>query len=97
MSSVAKAPCGPRAVSGVAGPVAAPPSADARANPASPSSSALRRNISTIAGAGRGRPAELARILERVRDNLLGTLTPEERRQFVRLLARVLDGQGDRG
>ena len=52
--------------------MAAPPSAGARANPAS-------------------------RILERVQDNLLGTLTPEERRQFVGLLARVLDGQGDRG
>jgi len=56
-----------------------------------------RRNIITITGAGRGRLAELDRIVERVQDDLLGTLTPEERRQFVGLLARVLDGQRDRG
>ena len=56
-----------------------------------------RRNIITITAAGRGRLAELDRIVERVQDKLLGALTPEERRQFVGLLARVLDGQGDRG
>ena len=56
-----------------------------------------RRNIVTITDAGRGRLGELDRILERVQDKLLGALTPEERRQFVGLLARVLDGQGDRG
>jgi len=56
-----------------------------------------RRNIITITAAGRGRLAELDRIVERVQDKLLGGLTPEERRQFVGLLARVLDGQGDRG
>ena len=56
-----------------------------------------RRNIITITGAGRGRLDQLDRIVERVQDDLLGPLTPEERRQFVGLLARVLDGQGDRG
>jgi DNA-binding MarR family transcriptional regulator len=56
-----------------------------------------RRNIITITGAGRGRLAELDRILERVQDDLLGALTPGERRQLVGLLARVLDGQGGRG
>ena len=55
-----------------------------------------RRNIVTITDAGRGRLRELDRILERVQDKLLGVLTPEERHQFVGLLTRVLDGQGDR-
>lgn len=55
-----------------------------------------RRNIVTITDAGRGRLGELDRILERVQGNLLGALSPEERRQFVGLLTRVLDGQGDR-
>ena len=55
-----------------------------------------RRNIVTITGAGRGRLSELDRILDRVQENLLGALSPEERRQFVGLLTRVLDGQGDR-
>jgi DNA-binding MarR family transcriptional regulator len=55
-----------------------------------------RRNIITITETGRGRLAELDRILERVQDRLLGALTPTERRQFVGLLTRVLDGPGDR-
>ena len=55
-----------------------------------------RRNIVTITDAGRGRLRELDRILDRVQENLLGALSPEERRQFVGLLTRVLDGQGDR-
>jgi len=55
-----------------------------------------RRNIVTITDAGRGRLSELDRILDRVQENLLGALSPEERRQFVGLLTRVLDGQGDR-
>ncbi|MFF5292500.1 MarR family winged helix-turn-helix transcriptional regulator [Paractinoplanes globisporus] len=55
-----------------------------------------RRNIITITDAGRGRLAELDRILERVQDKLLGALSPGERRQFVALLTRVLDGQEDR-
>jgi len=55
-----------------------------------------RRNIVTITDAGRGRLGELDRIVERVQEKLLGALSPEERRQFVGLLARVLDGQVSR-
>src|SRR4051794_39242090 len=55
-----------------------------------------RRNIVTITDAGRARLGELDRIVERVQEKLLGALSPEERHQFVGLLARVLDGQVSR-
>jgi DNA-binding MarR family transcriptional regulator len=52
-----------------------------------------RRNVVTITDAGRVRLDQLDRLLEQMQERLLGALSPEERRQFVALLTRVLESQ----
>jgi DNA-binding MarR family transcriptional regulator len=50
-----------------------------------------RRNIITITPAGRRQLRRLDKQLTRIQEELLAPLSPDERDQMVRLLARVLD------
>jgi DNA-binding MarR family transcriptional regulator len=52
-----------------------------------------RRNVITITDAGRERLDDLDRVLSQMQDSLLSALSPDERRQLVALLTRVLGSQ----
>jgi MarR family transcriptional regulator, lower aerobic nicotinate degradation pathway regulator len=51
-----------------------------------------RRNVITITPAGQGLLRTLDGVLAGVQDKLLGPLSAAERKQFVKLLTRLLDG-----
>ena len=50
-----------------------------------------RRNVVTITPAGRRQLRKLDRLLHNVQDQVLAPLSPEERRQLIHLLTRVVD------
>jgi DNA-binding MarR family transcriptional regulator len=54
-----------------------------------------RRNIITITPAGRAHFRRLDKILANVQDELLSPLSPNERRQLIRLLTRLLEHHTD--
>ena len=56
-----------------------------------PDPSDRRRNVISITPAGRRRLRRLDRRLARVQDELLAPLSPAERHELTRLLAKLLD------
>jgi DNA-binding MarR family transcriptional regulator len=55
-----------------------------------------RRNVVTLTTAGRRYLRKLDTLLTKVQDDLLAPLSPDERKQLVHLLTRVVDHHGGR-
>ena len=56
-----------------------------------PDSTDRRRNVVTLTTSGRRHLRKLDKLLADAQDELLAPLSPEERRQLVALLTRVVD------
>jgi MarR family transcriptional regulator, lower aerobic nicotinate degradation pathway regulator len=55
-----------------------------------------RRNIVTLTPAGGEQLRDLDTVVDAIQDELLAPLTATQRRQFVTLMSRLLDGSGPR-